>query len=339
MELREAIKVLDSDAHARDFDEDIRPYLVEPYRSQKAPFLPREIYDRNLGGTLGHSGAKHEERLAAMDKQEIHTAVMYPTSGLGIGRAREPNYNAALCRAYNDFISDYCKASPRLKAVANLPVNNPAEAAKELNRAVTKLGLCGGMLAAQAHNKNLGSPEFYPLYEEAQRLNTPVAVHAFGGDEAGTEIFDQFICLHTTGHPFPVLRQLTAMIFGGIPELYPKLKIGYLEIGCGWIPYWMERMDEEWEKRGHVEAPLCKKKPSEYLTGGNIYYGCEPEEKMMGYIVNEIGSKTLMYASDYPHWDMTWPESAVIIWRREDLSTEAKKDILENNAKRFYDLN
>jgi hypothetical protein len=264
---------------------------------------------------------------------------MYPTSGLGIGRAREPNYNAALCRAYNDFISDYCKASPRLKAVANLPVNNPAEAVKELNRAVTKLGLCGGMLAAQAHNKNLGSPEFYPLYEEAQRLNTPVAVHAFGGDEAGTEIFDQFICLHTTGHPFPVLRQLTGMIFGGIPELYPKLKIGYLEIGCGWIPYWMERMDEEWEKRGHVEAPLCKKKPREYLTGGNIYYGCEPEEKMMGYIVNEIGSKTLMYASDYPHWDMSWPESAVIIWRREDLSTEAKKDILENNAKRFYDLN
>jgi predicted TIM-barrel fold metal-dependent hydrolase len=339
MELRDAIKVLDSDAHARDLDEDIRPYLGEPYRSQKAPFLPREIYDRNLGGTLGQSGAKHEERLAAMDKQEIHTAVMYPTSGLGIGRAREPNYNAALCRAYNDFISDYCKASARLKAVANLPVNNPAEAAKELNRAVTKLGLCGGMLAAQAHNKNLGSSEFYPLYEEAQRLNAPVAVHAFGGDEAGTEIFDQFICLHTTGHPFPVLRQLTAMIFGGIPELYPKLKIGYLEIGCGWIPYWMERMDEEWEKRGHVEAPLCKKKPSEYLTGGNIYYGCEPEEKMMGYIVNEIGSKTLMYASDYPHWDMSWPESAVIIWRREDLSTEAKKDILENNAKRFYDLN
>jgi predicted TIM-barrel fold metal-dependent hydrolase len=263
---------------------------------------------------------------------------MYPTSGLGIGRVRDPDFNAALCRAYNDFIADYCTASPRLKAVANLPVNNPAAAAKELNRAVTKLGLCGGMLAAQAHRKNLGSPEFYPLYEEAQRLNTPVAVHAFGGDEAGSEIFDQFICLHTTGHPFPVLRQLTAMVFGGIPEMFPKLKIGYLEAGCGWIPYWAERMDEEWEKRGQREAPLCKKKPSEYLYGENVYYGCEPEEKMMGYIVNEIGSKTLMYASDYPHWDMTWPESAVIVWRREDLSTEAKKDILMNNAKRFYNL-
>ena len=335
MELREAIKVLDSDAHARDTDDCIRPYLDEPYRKQTAPFLPREIYDRNLGGSLGHSGVKQEERLAAMDKQEIDSAVLYPTNGLGIGRAREPAYNAALCRAYNDFISDYCKVSPRLKAVANLPVNNPAEAARELNRAVTKLGLCGRMLAAQAHSKNLGSAEFYPLYEEAQRLNTPIAVHAFGGDEAGSEIFDQFICLHTTGHPFPVLRQLTAMVFGGIPEKFPKLRIGYLEIGCGWLPYWMERMDEEWEKRGKVEAPLCRKKPSEYLLSGKIYYGCEPEEKMMGYIVKEVGSETLMYASDYPHWDMSWPDSAVLLWRREDLSLEVKRNILEKNSRRF----
>jgi predicted TIM-barrel fold metal-dependent hydrolase len=243
-----------------------------------------------------------------------------------------------LCRAYNDFISDYCKGSPRLKAVANLPVNSPEEAAKELHRAVTRLGLVGGMLAAQAHGKNLGSPEFQPLYEEAQRLDTPIAIHAFGGDEPGTEIFDQFISIHTTGHPFPVLRQLTAMVFGGIPELFPRLKIGYLEIGCGWIPYWSERMDEEWEKRGKVEAPQCRKKPSEYLLSGKIYYGCEPEEKMMGYIVKEVGSETLMYASDYPHWDMTWPESASVLWAREDLSLDAKRNILANNARRFYNL-
>jgi predicted TIM-barrel fold metal-dependent hydrolase len=336
--LRDTVKVIDSDGHARDFDEFLKPFLSEPFRNRKGPFLPRETYDRNLGGTLGHSGVKLEERLAAMDKQEIDTAVLYPTSGLGIGRIKEKEFGAALCRAYDDFISDYCKGSPRLKAVANLPVNSPEEAAGELNRAVTKLGLVGGMLAAQAHGKNLGSAEFYPLYREAERLDTPIAIHAFGGDEAGSEIFEQFISIHTTGHPFPVLRQLTAMIFGGIPELFPKLRIGYLEIGCGWIPYWAERMDEEWEKRGKAEAPLCKKKPSAYLTSGQIYYGCEPDEKMMGYIVNEIGSETLMYASDYPHWDMSWPESASIVWGREDLSPEAKKNILANNARRFYNL-
>ncbi len=334
----DAIKVIDSDAHARDLDDLIKPYLAEPFRSRTPGLIPREVYDRNLGGTLGHRAAKPEERLSAMDTQEIDTAVLYPTSGLGIGRIREPAYQVALCRAYNDFIADYCKVSPRLKAVANLPVGNPEEAAKELNRSVTKLGLVGAMLAAQAHNKNFGSKEFHPLYEEAQRLGAPLAIHAFGGDEAGSEIFDQFICIHTTGHPFPVLRQLTGMIFGGIPELFPKLKLAYLEIGCGWLPYWMERLDEEWEKRGKAEAPLCKKRPSEYLTNGQFYYGCEPEEKSIGYVVGEIGSESLLYASDYPHWDMTWPESAVLIWQREDLSREAKKNILEENARRLYNL-
>ncbi|HWP59264.1 MAG TPA: amidohydrolase family protein [Candidatus Acidoferrales bacterium] len=337
--LRDMIKVIDSDGHARDLDEAIKPYLDEPFRSRRMPYLPREVYDRSLGGTLGQSGVKLEERLAAMDRQEIDTAVLFPTAGLGIGRVREGAYAAALCRAYNDYISDYCKASPRLKAVANLPVTNPGAMPAELRRAVTERGLVGAMLAAQGHTKNLGGAEFYPLYEEAERLDVPLAVHAFGGDDPGNEIFDQFICLHTTGHPFPVLRQLTGMIFGGIPERYPRLKLGYFEIGCGWLPYWMERMDEEWEKRGKVEAPLCKKRPSEYLTSGQIYYGCEPEEKMIGYVVSEVGSETLMYASDYPHWDMSWPDSAVILWRREDLSLEAKQNILERNARRFYNLN
>ena len=73
-------------------------------------------------------------------------------------------------------------------------------------------------------------------------------------------------------------------------------------------------------------------------TSENIYYGCEPEEKMISYVVGEIGSKTLMYASDYPHWDMSWPESASILWNREDISLDVKKDLLLNNAKRFYNL-
>ena len=90
-----------------------------------------------------------------MDTQEIATAVMYPTSGLGIGRIREPGYQRSLCRAYNEFIADYCKASPRLKAVANLPVNDPVAAVEELRHAVTELGLVGGMLAAQGQWEEL----------------------------------------------------------------------------------------------------------------------------------------------------------------------------------------
>ncbi|MGH7847985.1 MAG: hypothetical protein ACREQW_22810, partial [Candidatus Binatia bacterium] len=90
--LRDSIKVIDSDGHARDVDELIKPYLDEPFRSRRLPYIPREAYDRSLGGTLGQFGANLEERLAAMDRQEIDTAVLFPTSGLGIGRIREPAF-------------------------------------------------------------------------------------------------------------------------------------------------------------------------------------------------------------------------------------------------------
>ena len=102
----------------------------------------------------------------------------------------------------------------------------------------------------------MGSPEFYPLYEEAQRLNTAgVTIDAFGGDEPGSEVFEQFTCLHTTGHRFPSCASYGDG-FRQHPEEFPKLKVGDPGVGLGWLPYWAERMDEEWEKRGKVEAAL-----------------------------------------------------------------------------------
>src|SRR2546430_11968902 len=101
MELREAIKVLDSDAHARDSDAEIRQYLDEPYRNQKAAFIPGEHYDRNLGGTLGHSGVKHSERLAAIEQPDIYNSVDAPTDGFGISRVRCPRFTSRSFRAHN----------------------------------------------------------------------------------------------------------------------------------------------------------------------------------------------------------------------------------------------
>ena len=332
-------KVIDADGHAMDYAEVYNDYLEEPYvrrgRGQGGPWYPVEAYNRGVYGTLGKEGRDLKERLADMDLQEIEVAVLYPTFGLFIAQIKERDYAAALCRAYNNWIADQCRQSPRLRAVALLPVTAPEECPKELNRAVTKLGLVGAMLSASGLHRSYADPAYFPLYEEAQRLRVPLAVHASGGDDFGSELLPSFIATHTCGHPFPVLRQLTAMVFEGIPELFPRLTLGFLEIGCGWLPYWMERMDEEYEKRAQ-EAPLLKAKPSEYLTGGRIYYSCEPDEKMVGTVVDMVGADCIMYASDYPHWDMSYPESAVLIKKRQDLSEEAKRKILGDNARRFY---
>lgn len=336
--------VIDADGHAMDYADIYNEYMEEPYVwRRRAPgssvsigvWYPVEVYNRNVDQTLGKPGRDLPERLRDMDLMEIDVSVLYPTYGLWISQVKEKDYAAALCRAYNNWIADQCKQSPRLKAVALLPVTAPEACPAELNRAVAQLGLLGATLAVSGLRRCLADEAYFPLYEEAQRLNVPLAVHAGGGDEFGSELLPSFISTHTCGHPFPVLRQLTAMVFEGIPERFPRLTLGFLEIGCGWLPYWMERMDEEYEKRAR-EAPLLKAKPSEYLTGGRIFYSCEPDEKMISTVVDMIGPDCIMYASDYPHWDMTYPESAGLIRKRHDLSEETKRKVLSDNAYRFY---
>ena len=102
---------------------------------------------------------------------------------------------------------------------------------------------------------------------------------------------------------------------------------------------WIERMDEEWEKRGDVEAPLCKQKPSEYITQGNWFFATEPEEKMLPYVIERIGDDRIVFASDYPHWDAMFPRVVSTIRGRQDISESAKEKILGKNAKALYGWN
>jgi predicted TIM-barrel fold metal-dependent hydrolase len=122
-----------------------------------------------------------------------------------------------------------------------------------------------------------------------------------------------------------------------VPEQFPRLRLAYVEAGCGWIPYWMERLDEEYEKRA-AEAPLLKGKPSEYMTNGRIFYSCESEEETLHYVLERAGDEIILYASDYPHWDSNYPNTVKSIAERPILSDEQKRKVLGANAKRLYRL-
>jgi predicted TIM-barrel fold metal-dependent hydrolase len=98
----------------------------------------------------------------------------------------------------------------------------------------------------------------------------------------------------------------------------------------------MDRMDEEFEKRGAREAPLLTRKPSEYLAGEQFYYGFELEETTLPYVIERIGADKLLYASDYPHWDSEWPHTTRIFLDRDDVSDADKRLILGDNPQRFY---
>jgi predicted TIM-barrel fold metal-dependent hydrolase len=130
---------------------------------------------------------------------------------------------------------------------------------------------------------------------------------------------------------------ITNFVLGGVLERFPRLVAGFMEAGCGWLPFWMEHMDEEYEKRPH-EAPLLQKEPSEYVKGGQIYVGCEPEETLIPLAAEWIGEGQILYASDYPHWDGGWPHSVDTLLERDDVSEPLKRKILGENARVFYGL-
>jgi len=331
------MNTIDADGHIVEKNSDIRRFLPEPYSKRAGGLLPSDGMDTGMGGAVGGlEGVDIPTRLKDMDKEGIDVSVLFPTSSFSVNSLIERDYAVAYARAYNDFIAEVCQQSPRLKGIALLPLQDPAAAVQEANRAITKLGLAAIAVATQGMKEHLGSQTFWPIYEELQRLNVPLCVHNRREGPAGEIRFDSFIFMHTIGRPVETFIQFAGLMYGGIAERFPKLRIAFLECGVGWIPYWIERMDEEWEKRGKVEAPLCKKKPSEYVKQGNWFFAMEPEEETLPYVIERIGDDKIVFASDYPHWDGMFPYVVSTIRGRKDISDQAKARVLGENAKRFY---
>jgi predicted TIM-barrel fold metal-dependent hydrolase len=336
------LAVLDADGHVTETAEQIAKYLEEPYRRRPLAFAwyPADGWDRRLLGTLGDFAGDAESWLRAMDAGGMELTVLYPTLGLFTSFLRDRRWAVALCRAYNTFLHErFVTASPRLKGVALLPVQDPEAAALELRRAVQELGLSGGMLAADGQHV-LGDARFLPIYEEAQRLDVMLGVHASGSHlgGAGVDLFPSFIQTHTVSHAFGQMRQLTSIVFEGIPERFPRLRLAFLEAGCGWAPYWMERMDDEYDKRGAVEAPALAKKPSAYCRSGTVYFSCEADEWLLPQALRLVGESQIVYASDFPHWDHGYPASIEEIRARGDLTDAQKRKVLAENCRRLYGL-
>ena len=335
------MSVIDADGHVTETQEQLAKYLDDPYRRRPMAqsFLPWDGWDRRLLGTLGEYAGTAEAWLQALERGGMELAVLYPTLGLFMSFLKDRQWAVALCRAYNSFMhEEFTRKSPRLKSVALLPLQDPEAAARELRRAVRELGCVGAMLAADGAHV-LGDARFTPIYEEAARLDTMLGVHASGSHlgGGGLELFPAFIQTHTCSHAFGQMRQLTSIVLEGIPERFPSLRLAFLEAGCGWAPYWIERMDEEYAKRAS-EAPALKKKPSDYVRSGEIYFSCEADECLLPQAMQLIGDDQILYASDYPHWDGSYPQSLAELRAREDISEAQKRKVLGDNARRLYKI-
>jgi len=331
----EKFPIIDADGHVTESNESLKKHLKKEYRNR--PLMHSESWDRTFGGTLGKRNEDPKVQLSDMDIDGIDIQVIFP-SHLSLNAERETDLATDIARAYNDWLAEFCAADPRrLKGVAMVPLQDVDAAIKEVRRGVEQLGFVGVMMPTNVRDQDIGKREFWPFYEEVQRLDVGLALH--GGIRAAERMhgrFDTFISVHSLSFPFECMAALTGLIFAGVPEKFPKLRIAALESCCGWVPFLMDRLDEEYEMRGAREAPLLKRKPSEYMSSDLFFYAFELEESTVPYVIDRIGASKLLYSSDYPHWDTSWPNTVKMFTGRQDISEVDKRRIAWNNPQNFY---
>ncbi len=245
----------------------------------------------------------------------------------------------ALAKAYNDMMHDlYMKKSPRLVSVALLPIQDVEESVKELRRCVTELGMPGAVIPSVVQARPyFGDPTYWPLWEAAQELDVPIAPHSGTAAFLALDGLQNQAAAHCLEHPFAQQKQFTHMMFEGVFELFPRLRVAVLECGAGWVPWMMDRMDEEVERKGRF-TPRLKKKPSDYIRAGNIFFTAEVEEGALPLFAEYVRPDVLLWASDFPHERdaRAFGGDIPTLIEREDVSESLKRQIFFDNTCRLY---
>jgi hypothetical protein len=142
--------------------------------------------------------------------------------------------------------------------------------------------------------------------------------------------------VHCYAFTAAMLLQFTSVMANGIAVKFPKLKMSFLEIGASWLPYYLDRLDEHWEKRGKVDMPLMTEAPSEVFRNSLFKVSVEGGEKTLLTAIEYCGADHFMFATDVPHWDCEFPHNLKELREMTELSPEVRKKILYDNAKEFY---
>ncbi len=350
------LPVFDADGHVIEDIADI--YTFYEGKFEKTMLNPSFSLFPSLDGwqrgSLNHNGQSNQfgkgqptdisHWEVMLDRMGLEGSVLYPTQGLAAGLMNNDEWVVATATAYNNWIeARFTSPSARLFAAGMLPVRVPKAAAKELERCATKRTRFPAMVVPSVTNtgKYFGDEFFWPIYEAAEAHDMALAFHGAPSRGFGIDNFDELIKVHTLEHPVPLMIQMTDMILSGVFDRFPKLRVAFLEGGCAWIPFMMDRLDYEYGSIfGAEKRRQLKKKPSDYFRDGeNIWVSMELGETSLKYVVDAMGSADrVLYASDFPHE----PTEEALMGELPEfiesnaLSDEVKRKVLHDNCKAFY---
>ncbi len=281
------------------------------------------------------------ERIKDMDFEGADVNLTLPSGWFGTWSSTEDvALEAGMYRAYHRWMQAYCGRFPgRLGGVILACGRDIPSAVEEIKR-WGKSGWAWAVLPYAPYGMPLDHPDFEPVWAAAADHDLAVALHTFTVmppyAPGGTDNWDNLFLQRSASHPWCGMRNMASLIGSGLMDRYPKLRIGTLEAGHGWLPFWMARIDEH-ARTIRSEIPDLKMLPSEYVLSGRYFQSIEIPEglKLTNAVIELIGEDVLMYASDYPHGESHFPESVdlVLDW---DMPRARKQKLFWDNAIKLY---
>lgn len=273
------------------------------------------------------------ERLQMMERAHLSCAVLEAhTATLGCRLTGEQG--EIWSRLYNEGIKDLVSRYPdRFAGLASVPLQDPVRAARVLEHAVCELKLCGGYIGTNVNGRYYSSTEFDPFWQKAEELDALIVMHP--EDVAGGERMDHYGLKLVCGNPAESALSLGYMIYSGVFDRMPNLKLCVLH-GGGLFPYHLGRFDRGWDIPGGREEPKARTKPSAYLK--NLYFDTLVHRvDALDYLRRLAGSEHIMVGTDYPFVGLgDW--QAVEMVEALDCTDAEKLAILEGNARRLLHL-
>jgi predicted TIM-barrel fold metal-dependent hydrolase len=288
---------------------------------------------------VGTQDDRSEDRIADMDDEGTDTHFLIPTSWTSFVGHEDPTIEVNVIRAFHRHMANFSGNHPdRLQSMIVASARDVDAAVQEIN-AWGKSRWAVAVMPLVTKDIPADHPSLDPIWKAAVDHDLPIAHHSFTWTPpyfpGVFDLWDNIFLGRLASHPWGAMRFIASVIGGGIMDRYPTMRVGTLECGFGWLPFWGRRMDEQYAYVGSTQQ--LKMKPSEYLTSGRYFCSVERHEgaDMFDSVTRFIGDDVLMYASDYPHSECQFPETVqnFLAWQ---VKPEQRAKLMAGNADRFF---
>jgi predicted TIM-barrel fold metal-dependent hydrolase len=271
-------------------------------------------------------------RLEHMDQTGVDIQVLHNTMFIESATERPP-VEVALCKSYNRWLAGiWRQAKGRLRWSCMAPTLSMPDALGQI-RFAKENGACAVLMRPVEGNRLLPDPYFYPIYDEASRLDMAIAVHIANGNPWLCDLYRHPVAVASTFHRFrvPTVAAFNDVLLSEVPRVFPKLRWGFIEASAQWLPWVLLEAKKRFKTLG-------REWPDNFAREYRMFVTCENSDDLP-YVVQQAGEECLVIGTDYGHTDISSDLDAIKVFRaRTDLAPEVKKKILSDNARALYGI-